>query len=170
MPSAVVKEQPRSTAQRGDNQIQVDVAINVCKCRAHGELSGASDPCAGGHIFEAPVAEIAIECVGIFQPAKIDVAQIISIHVTQSEAGAVEANLVLCRSVIRESICKTHPSADWIKKKEAILTLCRNRDFRRTKPWTGFPIQTRWRRGPSPIHCQAKREQQSLINSPPSPA
>ena len=54
----------------------------------------ASDACTGSDILESAISEIAIEGVGTFEIAEVEIAQAVAIEITRSQSGAVEKILV----------------------------------------------------------------------------
>jgi hypothetical protein len=92
---AVVAEEAGADAQPVHEKVEVRVAIEVGEHGAGGELSGAGDARLGGDVGEPPVAEIAMERVGGFGTAEVDIAAAIAIDIPEGDTGAVFKDLIV---------------------------------------------------------------------------
>ena len=93
----IVKKEPRANTDAVDEQVEITIAIHICQNSASGILILTGNTCGSGEILKFPISQVAIERVGPIQPAEINVAQPISIDISQRDTGTVEPNLVFCR-------------------------------------------------------------------------
>src|SRR3974377_1249992 len=104
MALAVVKENVRPTSQGVYAQVQSAVPINIYQCGARTIEVRAGNSCAFGNIFEFPVSQVAVEVIAAFQPAEIEVAPAVTVHITGRNARAAGEDLTGQQALFRNGI------------------------------------------------------------------
>src|SRR5437016_6845850 len=77
---SIIQEEPRSSRNSVDEQVQVAVPIHIRERSAGRELVRASRV-ADIHFFEPPVAQIAVESIPSLQSTKVDILPAVSVHI-----------------------------------------------------------------------------------------
>src|ERR1044071_9601012 len=126
MALAIVQEEPHSVAQTRDEQIQFAVAIDISENSAGRILPRAAHSRSGRHIFELPVAQIAIERVVCIQTAKVEIAQAIAVDITRRHAGSVQKIPIDNGARFGNVIAEANPKSGRFELNESNLALHRD--------------------------------------------
>src|SRR5207249_1420781 len=88
-------------------------SIDVGKNSARRVLIGASHPGRIGYVLELPPAQVPVEFVAVLQPAKVEVAPAVPIHIATSNSRTVEPDLVFGDFVVGEHVGEGYPGRGW---------------------------------------------------------
>src|SRR6185369_6918528 len=110
MAFAVVEKEPRPSPDSIDEQVQIAVAVHVDQHCAGGKLPLTTNPGPGlvSHVLKAPVAQVAVKHIMIFQTAQIDVTETVAIDIAQGKTRSIESNLILGSSGIAQDVCEVN--------------------------------------------------------------
>ena len=160
---AIVEKNMGALAHGIDDQIEIAVAVEVGQQRAARIHSRAANASAGGNVFKAPVAEVAVERVVTFKPAKINITEPVAIHVSSSYSATVEQNLVRFIALDGDEIRELNArSAGW-QAREAGLAAGQNRYRRAAKTRSLLPLNAA-SGNRKPNHCNPENEREPHIN------
>jgi hypothetical protein len=85
-PLAVIEKDAEPVPQRGHQQVQVTIPVQIGKGRPGRVLARAFDSCLARDIDEPPVAEVAVEHVVGVEPAEVEVAPAVAVDVAGGDA------------------------------------------------------------------------------------
>ena len=91
---AVIEKDVGPASDGIDDQVEIPIAVDVHQGRSGRVEVRTGHTGLGGHIFEFPVAQVAIEDVVVVQPAKVEVHQAVAVHVPGRHTAPVQINLV----------------------------------------------------------------------------
>src|SRR5207253_9987149 len=101
---AVVHEERDASAERADEQIEVAVTVDVGEHGARGMATGQRDAGPGRDVFEAGVAEVAVQGVRALVAREVDVGEAVAVHVAQRDTAALRQVAVPERAVERHGV------------------------------------------------------------------
>ena len=152
---AVIREHPRAVAHGVDDEIKIAIPIEIHHRGTGRRQAFARDARLSGHVHELPVAEISIERVRAGEPAEIDIAQPVAIHIARRDPGSIEQNLVCEVTPLRQKIRERNASGCGRHQREPRLRTSANRQGRMTNAAVGLPRERR--RGYAGV-CQHQNE------------
>jgi hypothetical protein len=89
MPFAIVKEQPRASADGVDQQVKSPITVHIGKNCPRRALAGASDAGLIGNVFKPPTAEVPIQAIVSFKTAEIQIAPAVAVDISSRDARAI---------------------------------------------------------------------------------
>jgi hypothetical protein len=100
----VVQKQSVRAAERGDEQIEIPVAIDIDKRRAKSVSPFELDAALASDVLEFPVAEVPVERAWTADPGEEDVHQSVAVDISQGNPGAESKVAILEDGVFRHVV------------------------------------------------------------------
>ena len=110
---AVVHEERDASAERADEQIEVAVTVDVGEHGARGMATGQRDAGPGRDVFEAGVAQVAVQGVRALVAREVDIGEAVAVHVAQRDAAALCQVAVPQGAVDGDGVGEANSGAWW---------------------------------------------------------
>ncbi len=120
----VIQEEPRAGSDAVNQEVQSAVSVHVGKRGAGREIAGKIEAGRGGNIGETPPAKVLVQGNLPFIGADENVAQTVSINISEGHARAIKADLVLGGVLLTQGVGKVNASLPGIHEGEARMARC----------------------------------------------